>query len=112
MSKVVELEDELRIVTSGREEAYRVVLGYGQEIDDLLDNIDALKCKLNKERKENKRLEEDLCCLEKRITKELRFAKQNIVEGFDGDAILATRSSKVYHTESPNDKVNKVEIIL
>jgi len=29
MSKVVELEDELRIVTSGREEAYRVVLGYG-----------------------------------------------------------------------------------
>ena len=81
-------------------------------MDGLIENIEGLKYKLCRERKENRRLEEDLCGLEKRITKELRSVKRGIVDGLEVEGKMTSKGSRLLLTEASEERTPKVEIII
>lgn len=90
-----------------KEDAYR-------EIDGLLDNIEGLKLKLSKERKEKKGLEEEIKALERKIYKELKSVKKHIVGEIETTGHANSQGSRIVHSASyvQERQSPRIELIL
>lgn len=85
------------------------------EMDGLHENIEGLKAKLNKERKSNRALENELRSLEKKIYKELKHVKKHIVEDMEtASQANSNGGSRILHSRSYDQEAfsPKVEIII
>jgi chromosome segregation ATPase len=108
ISKVKDIEEECKILVMEKEDAYG-------EMDGLLENIEALKSKLNKERKTSRSLEDELKKLEKKIYKELKGVKRHIVEDMETASQGTPHGgSRILHSRSYDQEAMppKVEIII
>ena len=107
VGKVKDIEEDYKVIVLEKEDAYR-------EIDGLLENIDGLKDKLSKERKDKKRLEEDIASLERKIYKELKHVKRHIAEEIEAAAMAHPPGSRILHSASyEQGKASpRVEVIL
>jgi hypothetical protein len=55
-----------------------------EDIEGLSETIEELRERVSRERKQRKKIEGEMAGLEKKITKEMKFIKKNIVEELDG----------------------------
>jgi phage shock protein A len=102
-----EIEEDLKDAVLQKEDAMR-------EIDGLLENIEALKLKIAKERKEKKALEVEIKGLERQIYKELKSVKKHIVGEIENAAQSTQKGNRIIHSSSYDDgrRSPRVEVIL
>ena len=106
-SKIKEQDDEMRDMMKQIDENER-------DMSDMMENLEEFKEKYYKERKEKKILEEELEYVEKKLVRELRDVKRQIVDDLENPALAANYSSKVALPDMYDNERHsrKVEIII
>ena len=106
-SKIKEQDDEIRDMMKQIDENER-------DMSDMMENLEEFKEKYYKERKEKKILEEELEYVEKKLVRELRDVKRQIVDDLENPALAANYSSKVALPDMYDNERHsrKVEIII
>jgi hypothetical protein len=89
-----------------------------QDLEGLTETIEELRERVSRERKQRKKIEGEMAGLEKKITKEMKFIKKNIVDELDGgkQASWSGRGSDRVRTRhlfsDEDDNHAKIQVII
>lgn len=107
LAKMGEFEDELKKSHFEKEESTK-------ELEELMEALDTMKERLNREKRDKRKLEEELVYVEKKITRELREVKKSIVSEIEGPGLLSDPCARLMASD-PYDAdrySRKIEVII